>query len=141
MTLVCTARRPLPWHEAATVTDFDRDHGYEPPEELLHRQYASLEHLLAACPLEAWPRKWRRGAWPGPGDVRVRRIFWLAQRDGLQCRYCQVPLCPCEATIDHRVPGSRGGSNAPVNLCLACLSCNSRKGTMTDAEYLGVAAA
>lgn len=72
----------------------------------------------------------------------------LAQRDGAHCAYCSRPLViergnrdgriPHElhATIDHRIPRARGGSDHPDNLSLACARCNSMKGAMTAREFL-----
>jgi len=51
------------------------------------------------------------------------------------CRYCSIPLGG-GGTVDHKIPLVRGGSNYPKNLCLACRSCNSRKGAKTSQEYL-----
>lgn len=52
------------------------------------------------------------------------------QCDGL-CSYCLQP----GASIDHVLPVSRGGSNDPSNLVLACGPCNSRKGAKTPLEF------
>ena len=43
---------------------------------------------------------------------------------------------PRAATIDHIVPLSRGGADVIVNMQLACLECNQKKGDMTMEEYL-----
>jgi 5-methylcytosine-specific restriction endonuclease McrA len=48
------------------------------------------------------------------------------------CRYCGKDY----ESIDHRIPLARGGSHWPANLVPACMSCNSRKGTMTESEFL-----
>jgi 5-methylcytosine-specific restriction endonuclease McrA len=50
------------------------------------------------------------------------------------CVYCgrdDVPM-----TRDHRIPLERGGSDAISNILPACASCNSRKHTRTDVEFL-----
>lgn len=39
--------------------------------------------------------------------------------------------------IDHRIPLSRGGTNWPNNLCIACPSCNSRKRDRLPHEWNG----
>lgn len=61
------------------------------------------------------------------------------------CYYCglfcspRVPdwrwLLPSTATVDHKVPVSRGGSDDPRNLVTACWRCNRQKGRKTVAEY------
>ena len=59
--------------------------------------------------------------------VRLTRKNILA-RDGLVCQYCEVPLHPNQATIDHIHPKSRGGLTTWENVVTACVPCNSRKG-------------
>lgn len=53
-------------------------------------------------------------------------LVWR-KSDG-RCWYCGVVLTVGVFAIDHLVPRSAGGSNAPNNLVPACWSCNSRKG-------------
>jgi hypothetical protein len=53
----------------------------------------------------------------------------IVQRDGLYCHYCDKLMAYGEAQVDHVVAKARGGSDAPDNLVLACLRCNSIKGT------------
>ena len=70
-----------------------------------------------------------------PAPFKVQRRFhvherafvreWLIQRDGPLCAYCGV--LPEIVHIDHVVSVSRGGSNLPENLVLACNSCNTSK--------------
>lgn len=40
------------------------------------------------------------------------------------------------ASIDHKTPLSRGGSNWPGNIQLLCLPCNDSKGTKTMDEWI-----
>jgi 5-methylcytosine-specific restriction endonuclease McrA len=68
------------------------------------------------------------------------RVETLASRDGWNCDYCGIALgwghpsvTPPE--VEHRIPKSRGGTNAIDNLCLSCGPCNSRKGTRTAEEF------
>ncbi len=63
-------------------------------------------------------------------------LLYLAQ-DG-KCRYCHKDLL--HKQLDHRIPISRGGADAPFNLCYACPICNRRKGTRTEAEFLELVA-
>lgn len=51
-------------------------------------------------------------------------------RDNWTCQYCHE----YGDTIDHIIPKSRGGLNTWGNLCVACLSCNGRKGNHTPEE-------
>ena len=83
--------------------------------------------------LKAAERARRRAAKLGAGDP-VDSGAWRAvvrAAAGI-CGYCgeSAPL-----TLDHRIPLSRGGTNAIENLIPACGTCNSRKGTRTEPEF------
>ncbi len=57
---------------------------------------------------------------------------------GHRCRYCDTPDSVARLTADHAIPLSRGGSNLIENIVPACLSCNDRKGTKTEEEYVAL---
>jgi hypothetical protein len=77
----------------------------------------------------------------------------IGARDGWECSYCGVEIAHLPqhvravgdgfvcvggfrfGVIDHRVPRSKGGTNDPHNLVLACGSCNSIKGARDEAEF------
>mgnify|MGYP001355667372 FL=1 len=65
-------------------------------------------------------------------DMPVRDV---AARQGGVCTYCGTSDGPFD--LDHIYPVSRGGSNEPSNLTLACASCNRSKGARTLREWLG----
>jgi 5-methylcytosine-specific restriction endonuclease McrA len=52
-----------------------------------------------------------------------------------RCHYCGKELPAGKVTTDHKVPISRGGTDAPENKVPACISCNSAKGPMTEEEF------
>lgn len=58
----------------------------------------------------------------------------LMERDKWTCRYCGERVTSGTATLDHIVPQSLGGSNAPENLTTACLTCNAIKSGRTYEE-------
>lgn len=74
--------------------------------------------------------------------------LWRVQ-DG-RCHYCRGEMIRPEhdrtpsgsrrpgklATRDHLLPRSRGGSDQPHNLVLACSTCNAKKGDRTEEEFL-----
>ncbi len=62
----------------------------------------------------------------------IRRIIFA--RDGHECAYCGTTEGPFE--IDHKTPRSRGGTNDPENLAVACRTCNRSKRAMTVEEWL-----
>jgi 5-methylcytosine-specific restriction endonuclease McrA len=60
----------------------------------------------------------------------------------MQCYYCGVKMTkggtkkPTSATWDHRIPKSRGGERYGDNRVRACKRCNTKKGPLTDIEFL-----
>jgi hypothetical protein len=54
----------------------------------------------------------------------------VARRARQRCEYCRAPELIFNGLfeIDHVVPTAEGGSDDPVNLALACRTCNGRKG-------------
>ena len=59
---------------------------------------------------------------------------------GLQegkCNGCEVLFPFRNMTIDHILPRSRGGSDAPDNLQLLCAACNSTKSNRTQEDLIG----
>jgi 5-methylcytosine-specific restriction endonuclease McrA len=64
----------------------------------------------------------------------------LRKLDGSACSYCERELDfrngkkPNQATVDHVVPMSRGGSDEESNLVLACKECNERKSNRTPEQ-------
>lgn len=55
-------------------------------------------------------------------------LYRLWIRDRGVCWLCGQPVPLAEATRDHKVPKSRGGSNAFFNLALAHRACNQLRG-------------
>ncbi len=60
--------------------------------------------------------------------------YQISQRDRT-CVYCDCESGPFH--IDHILPASRGGGDAPSNLALACAPCNISKGAKTPEEWGG----
>lgn len=55
------------------------------------------------------------------------------RRTELKCVYCGSRA---DLTRDHVVPKSRGGSDDPSNIVVACRTCNCSKGDRTPEEWL-----
>ena len=53
----------------------------------------------------------------------------IAARAGYRCEYCRSPqyIGTHRFSVEHIVPRSRGGTDAPDNLALACQGCNNFK--------------
>ena len=61
---------------------------------------------------------------------KLKRAIWFqryATTPIVPCHYCGCPLSYREATVDHVLSLSRGGSNRLDNLVLSCRACNLRK--------------
>lgn len=58
-------------------------------------------------------------------NTSKKRFLW---NKNPYCYYCKVRLKIREATVDHVIPLSKGGSIAIENCVLACSSCNVNKG-------------
>lgn len=86
---------------------------------------------ITAPALAAWARQRIKdeGRQPIPAALRL----FVFERDGAACRYCGETDAPFE--IDHILPVSRGGSNDPDNLALACFPCNRAKGSKLIEEW------
>lgn len=78
--------------------------------------------------------------WHVYNRVRVR----LAQDCNWLCSYCGTKVTAGHfggkqlATIDHKIPLSRGGTWKRYNLTCACKGCNERKGNMTAEEFMAL---
>lgn len=90
----------------------------------------------------AWElHRWRGGT----TDQRTpENKMRLAEAQNWRCCYCGVRMTlHCggldEATFEHVVPKSRGGTDGTENLVIACFGCNSRRGhAMWNVHYLSL---
>ncbi len=57
----------------------------------------------------------------------------MKQAYGYRCAYCGEVSAVLQK--EHKIPLSRGGSNAAANIVPSCPRCNLRKGSLTDAEF------
>lgn len=69
------------------------------------------------------------------GSFSGSDITSLFETQGGKCAYCGTSI-KNGYHVDHIVPLSRGGSNWPENLCLACPPCNLAKNDKTPEEWL-----
>lgn len=54
----------------------------------------------------------------------------------VRCYYCGSAVSGSVSHIDHMIPLARGGAHSVENLCIACPSCNLRKGKKTHFEFI-----
>lgn len=111
----------------ADISEIARDVLHEWAE----KQIAIARHIFGSLP-ELTPIVESEAPAPAPNARRewisraVRAQIYV--RDGGQCRYCDVALATDgDWHIDHVLAVSRGGTNEPANLALACVTCNLKK--------------
>lgn len=69
--------------------------------------------------------------------VSKRTRYEVLKRDNHTCRYCGATAPDAKLTVDHVLPTSLGGSDAPDNLVAACRDCNAGKSsTAPDAQAI-----
>lgn len=64
---------------------------------------------------------------PRINERKRRKRLAVYQRDLYRCKLCGKQLTYEDATLDHVIPRSRGGSGALNNLVTACKPCNQWK--------------
>lgn len=86
---------------------------------------------------------WKTGdALPG-APKKVRRqprdrvtVKALLHRDGKRCFYCPAKLTLDDATVEHLIPLTCGGTNHIANKALACAPCNIEAGHLSVMEKI-----
>ncbi len=68
-------------------------------------------------------------------DYRTHKHVLYGEQEG-NCKGCGVHFPFQNMTVDHLTPRSKGGADNRENLQLLCNSCNSRKGSGTQAELI-----
>lgn len=71
-------------------------------------------------------------------DIQLQIRSQTDKKGKLRCWWC-AKVIPAEQTyhVDHVIPLSRGGSNAPENLCISCAHCNLSKFNHLPQEWKG----
>jgi hypothetical protein len=69
-----------------------------------------------------------------PVSKRIR--YEVLRRDHYTCRFCGAPAPWVLLEIDHVVPRSEGGSDAPGNLQVLCEDCNAGKSATMPERWL-----
>ena len=65
---------------------------------------------------------------------RRREVF---ERSGGVCFYCRCQLSIHAFQVEHQKPKAIGGTDDPLNLVAACVTCNLAKSDRTAIEFLG----
>lgn len=79
-----------------------------------------------------YERRRRTARYGRPGRHSMDDLLLLFEAYDWRCAYCGTDG---ELTIDHRVPLSRGGTDAIENLIPACLACNSSKHDRMELDF------
>ena len=66
--------------------------------------------------------------------TEIRELLYKSY--GRKCRYCNSILLVNNMACDHIQPLSLGGNSTPDNLQMICMRCNTRKGPLTDKDFL-----
>lgn len=84
-----------------------------------------ISDVLIMAPERRYAKHWH--------DLSLaERRHIVRERDGAHCAYCGRVDDHLE--VDHVLPRSQGGTDALMNLVLACQECNARKGARTPAQ-------
>ena len=88
--------------------------------------------VLFAPVILRWEARARAEGYRRPIPLSVKEE--VTKRDNHTCVYCGET--DDEFEFDHVVPYSRGGTEDPSNIVLACKPCNRAKGARTPAEWM-----
>ncbi len=61
--------------------------------------------------------------------------WWKNRRATGICHYCGGHFPPCDLTMDHLIPISRGGRSIHGNVVPCCKECNTRKHSLMPFEW------
>lgn len=70
-----------------------------------------------------------------PGKHTRADVLRQIEKQSGHCFWCSEAIPSGKHTVDHYVPLTKGGSNNPDNLVIACRSCNSRKWALDPEEF------
>jgi hypothetical protein len=65
----------------------------------------------------------------------LNRVADIWERDGEHCVWCSAAVWPRDRTVEHLLPRSRGGGDAPHNLLPACRACNRARRSQSAVAY------
>ena len=110
--------RPVPWEEWITLPVLRED-------EVIHTQHLQVRQPTVIVSVNYAKIPKRRPKF---------NLKNIAMRDGHTCQYTGRRLQRHEMSLDHVLPLSRGGEDAPENVVLSDKEVNNRKGNKTPEE-------
>jgi 5-methylcytosine-specific restriction endonuclease McrA len=84
---------------------------------------------------KAWKANTRSKKYGITDKLTAKDVLSVYEKLKGRCNYCKREL-GLIYTIDHVMPLSREGENKIDNIVIACMDCNTRKGTKTIKEFL-----
>jgi 5-methylcytosine-specific restriction endonuclease McrA len=75
---------------------------------------------------------------PTPATVTAKMIMELIERQEFRCALSGRLLTPETASLDHRIPLSRGGTHQLGNLWVVDHQVNAAKGSLTVDEFVAI---
>ena len=126
-------------HRASAFVPDKRPERPDPLTAALQRRERDIEHAAILLgydsgeQMRAERAERRREELRLPPDAGIDRSLsylvtqLLRGRDGNHCYLCRQDMTGLRAVVEHIIPISRGGSNEPHNVALACPDCNTRK--------------
>lgn len=73
------------------------------------------------------------------GGGRIHKAKMFARRKVIPCVFCHCKLTFDEATVEHIIPISKGGTNHKENLTISCQTCNNNRRSVPFDEWKKVA--
>lgn len=112
----------------------ERDNAHAVAHREVHRVYSRRHYQEHPedYRVKARIRRARKAGAPGQYTAQDAQEQYKRQRG--ECYYCSVKLGK-HYEIDHIVPLSRGGTNHPWNIVIACVSCNRSKHNKLLSEW------
>jgi hypothetical protein len=68
--------------------------------------------------------------------AQLRKLIYDSY--GQPCKFCSRILVNNNFVLDHKIPISKGGTSNVDNLQLICKSCNGRKGSLLEEDYMNL---
>lgn len=129
-------RRESPERVAQRLANYRARH----PERLKERQRETMRKAYARDPekFKARAAKQRAQRLEIPGEFTSMDVNAVFRKQEGKCHYCGSKIIWRQTRweIDHFIPVSRGGTNDPSNIVIACLPCNRSKHDKLPHEFM-----
>lgn len=94
--------------------------------------FAWTKYLYTAIQVESgWPLDMPERMWL---HKKLKNLFYIHQQI-IGCAICGKELKKADATIEHIIPKSKGGTYKANNLTITCWQCNNKRGNKDFEDY------